>query len=138
MRAPPRPLLVLGFVLVMTALWLAHSPPSPTASRALKDAEARLHAHYRRNPPPAGWTLVGVNARARQAEVWVDFAVAAAHPAVAEGKPYPMLAAAMAGLCPPKADPVWRVLNPRQEIELRSLDGDRQVLLAVNCRAQGR
>ena len=135
MRPRPRPLLVLGFVLAMVALWIAHSPPSPVLSRALKDAEARLNEHYRRNPPPAGWTLTAVAARARQSEIWVDFAIAAGHPGLTAGKPYRALAEAMAGLCPGKADPVWRLLAKRQEIELRAVDVAGQVLLAVNCRA---
>ena len=135
MRPRPRPLLVLGFVLVMVALWIAHSPPSPTLGRALKDAEARLNEHYRRNPPPAGWTLIAVAARARQSEIWADFAVPAGHPGLTAGKPHKALAEAMAGLCPGKADPVWRLLAKRQEIELRAIGQDRSVLLAVNCRA---
>jgi hypothetical protein len=135
MRPRPRPLLVFGFVLAMVALWIAHSPPSPALSRALKDAEARLKEHYRRTPPPAGWTLTGVATRARQSEVWVDFAVAAAHPAVKAGKPYRALGRILSGLCPAMADPVWQLLSKRQEIELRALGDDRQVLLAVNCRA---
>lgn len=138
MRPRPRPLLVLGFVLAMAALWIARPPPSPTLSRALKDAEAKLKDHYRLHPPPAGWTLTGVVARARQSEIWVDFAVAAGHPGLTAGKPYRALAETMAGLCPAKADPVWRLLAKRQEIEVRAVSDDRGVLVAVNCRAEGK
>lgn len=137
MRPRPRPLLVLGFVLVMTALWIAHSPPSPVLSRALKDAEARLEEHYRRMPAPAGWTFAGVAARVRQSVIWVDFTVAASLPEVTAGKPYRTLAGIMAGLCPPKTDRAWRLLAARQEIELRAVVAGR-VLLAVNCRAEGK
>ncbi len=66
MRPPPRPFLVLGFMFLMAALWIAHDPPDPTKARALKDAEKRLIAYYRGRVLPNGWRLAAVSVDSRQ------------------------------------------------------------------------
>jgi len=137
MRPRPRPLLVLGFVALMTALWIAHSPPSPTLGRALKDAEARLGEFYRGRDLPAGWRLAGISVVSRRDEVWVDLRLAAGAAAALAANTPAATAAAVARACPPRADRVWRILKPSQQIELRAADEAGRVLVAVNCRAQG-
>jgi len=137
MRPRPRPLLVLGFVLAMAAVWAAYAPPSPTMGRALKDAEARLKDLYRSHPLPPGWRLTEVSVVSRRHEVWVDLRLADAAAAALADRAPPAIAAAVARQCPPKGDPVWRILQPRQQIELRAATEAGRVLAAVNCRAQG-
>ena len=73
MRPRPRPLLVLGFVLIMAALMYVQAPPNPQLSRALKDAAERLKAYYRGNPVPENWKISGVSTGAD--DVWVDFSL---------------------------------------------------------------
>ncbi|MBI2585968.1 MAG: hypothetical protein HYW28_08890 [Rhodospirillales bacterium] len=138
MRPRPRPLLVLGFVLAMAAVWVAYAPPSPTMGRALKDAEARLNEFYRGGALPPGWRLAEVSVVSRRHEVWVDVRLADAAAAALAERPRPAIAAAVARLCPPISDPVWRILQPRQEIEVRAATESGQVLAAVNCRAAAR
>ena len=137
MRPRPRPLLVLGFVLAMAAVWVAYSPPSPTMGRALKDTEARLNEFYRGRALPPGWRLAEVSVVSRRHEVWVDVRLAETAAAALAERSRPAIAAAVARLCPPNGDPVWRILQPRQEIEVRAATESGQVLAAVNCRAQG-
>jgi len=138
MRPRPRPLLVLGFVLAMAALWVAYSPPSPTMGRALKDAEARLKEFYRGGVLPPGWRLAEVSVVSRRHEVWVDLRLADAAAAAFAGRSRPAVAAAVARLCPPNDDAVWRILAARQEVEVRAATEGGQVLAAVNCRAAAR
>ncbi len=133
MRPRPRPLLVLGFVALMTALWIAHSPPSPVLGRALKDAEARAKAFYGGHPLPPGWTLNGVSADSREGVVWVDVRLAGAADALT-ARPRAEIADAAARHCPPKADAVWTLLQRRQGLELRLADAGGRVLVAVDCR----
>ncbi len=137
MRPRPRPFLVLGFMFVMAALWLAHAPPSPTLGRALKDAEARLKEFYRDRPLPPGWRLAQVSVVSRQGEVWVDLRLAAEAAAALTRQPRPAAVDAVARHCPPTSDLVWRILRPRQELEIRVDGDDGAALLAVNCRAHG-
>lgn len=138
MRPRPRPLLVLGFVLAMAAVWIAYSPPNPTMGRALKDAEARLKEFYRGGALPPGWRLAEVSVVSRRHEVWVDVRLADAEAAALAERSKPETAAAVARLCPPNSDPVWRILQPRQEIEVRAATESGHVLAAVNCRAEAR
>lgn len=137
MRPRPRPLLVLGFVVAMAALWIARAPPNPTLARALKDGEARLRQFYRERPLPTGWRLAGVSAVSRRQEVWVDVRLAADAAAALAAQPPATTAAAIAGLCPPATDPVWRIIHRRQEIEIRAAGEGGGAVVAVNCRAQG-
>lgn len=131
MRRRPRPLLVAGFVAVMIALWIAHDPPDPTRSRALRDAAERLRAYYREHPLPEGWAEAAVAVHG--AEVWADLTLPGADAAHAPDA----LAEALGARCPPKADLVWRLLRPGQEIQVRGLAPGGQVLAAVDCRHAG-
>jgi hypothetical protein len=103
--------------------------------RALKDAEARLNDIYRARPLPPGWRLADVSVVSRRHEVWVELLLAEDAAQALAGRSRPAVAAAVAGQCPPKDDPVWRILKPSQEIEVRAATEAGLVLAAVNCRA---
>ncbi len=136
MRPRPRPLMVLGFVLLMAAIMVVQSPPSPGPSRALKDAAARMKAYVPENPPPQGWQVATISTRA--GTVWVDLKLPEAEAASFSKPPFQALNQALGRQCPPKDDIVWRVLTPTQDIEIRAIAGGEKALLAVSCRARGR
>lgn len=135
MRAPPRPFLVLGFMFLMAALWIAHDPPDPTTARALKDAEKRVEEFYAVRPLPAGWRLAGVSVVSRQGEVWADVRLAGDAAAALKAKTGAAVIDAVARHCPPRSDEVWQILRSRQELEIRVAGDDGGVIIAVNCRA---
>ncbi len=134
MRPRPRPLLVLGFVLIMAALMYVQAPPNPQLSRALKDASEHLKAYYRETPVPEGWEIAGISAR--NGKVWVDMVLpgseAAALVKAAPGKGDQILGV----YCPPRSDMVWRILSETQGIEVRGLGPGGKAVLAVDCRAR--
>ncbi|MEE9316881.1 MAG: hypothetical protein V3U48_01170 [Rhodospirillales bacterium] len=134
MRPRPRPLLVLGFVLIMAALMYVQAPPNPQLSRALKDAEKHLKAYYRETPVPEGWEITGISSR--NGKVWVDMVLPGSQAAAlvnsAPGKGDQTLGV----YCPPRTDMVWRILSETQGLEVRGLDPGGKAVLAVDCRAR--
>ena len=128
--------MVLCFVLLMAAIMVVQSPPSPGPSRALKDAAARMKAYFPENPPPKGWQVATISTRA--GAVWVDLKLPEAEAASLSKPPFQALNQALGRQCPPKDDIVWRVLTPTQDIEIRAMAGGEKALLAVSCRALGR
>ena len=136
MRPRPRPLMVLCFVLLMAAIMVIQSPPSPGPSRALKDGAARLKTYFQEIPPPKGWQIAAISTRA--GAVWVDLRLPEAEAAFLSKPPSLALNQALGRQCPPKDDIVWRVLTPTQDIEIRAMAGGEKAFLAVSCRAQGR
>ena len=129
MRPRPRPLLVLAFILIMAALMYVQAPPSPKASRALKEAAERLKAYYRERPPPVGWKIAGI--AVSEGEVWVEMDL----PKSLADMPYEVVAAALGGQCPMRSDVAWRVLGPDQTIEVRGKTPGQKPFVAVDCRA---
>lgn len=136
MRPRPKPLVVLCFVLLMAAIMVVQSPPSPGPSRALKDAAARMKVYFPENPPPKGWQVAAISTRA--GAVWVDLRLPEAEAASFSKPPFQALKQALGRQCPPKDDIVWRVLSPTQDIEIRAIIGGEKALLAVSCLAHGR
>ena len=136
MRPRPRPLMVLCFVLLMAAIMVVQSPPSPGPSRALKDAAARMKAYFPENPPPKGWQIAAISTRA--GVVWVDMRLPETEAAFLSKPPFLALKQALGRQCPPKDDIVWRVLSPTQDIEIRAIIGGEKALLAVSCLARWR
>ncbi len=128
--------MVLCFVLLMAAIMVVQSPPSPGPSRALKDAAARMKAYFPEYPPPKGWQIAAISTRA--GAVWVDLKLPEAEAASLSKPPFQALSQALGRQCPPQDDIVWRVLTPTQEIEIRAIAGGEKALLAVSCRALGR
>ena len=134
MRPRRRPLLVLGFVLIMAALMYVQAPPNPRLSRALKDAEKHLKAYYLETPVPEGWKITGISAR--NGKVWVDIALPGPQ-AAALVKADPGKGEQTLGVhCPPRTDMVWRILSETQGIEVRGLGPGGKAVLAVDCRAR--
>lgn len=134
MRPRARPLLVLGFVLIMAVLMYVQAPPNPQLSRALKDAEEHLKAYYLGNPVPEGWEITGISSR--NGKVWVDMVLpgleAAALVNAAPGKGDQTLGVH----CPPRTDMVWRILSKTQGLEVRGWGPGGKAVLAVDCRAR--
>ena len=135
MRPRPRPLLVLGFVLIMAALMYVQAPPNPQLSRALKDAAERLKAYYRGNPVPENWKITGVSTGAD--DVWVDFSLPGGEAAALVQGPRDKMVETIGAQCPVRTDIVWRVLSPTQGIEIRARAAGKEPFIAVNSRAFG-
>ncbi len=133
MRPRPKPLIVLCFVLLMAAIMVIQSPPSPGPSRALKDAAAQMKAYFPENPPPKGWQIAAISTRA--GAVWVDMRLPEAEAASLSIPPFQALNQALGRQCPSKDDIVWRVLTSTQDIEIRGVRAEGKVLISVNCRA---
>ncbi len=133
MRPRPRPLLVLGFVLIMATLMYVQAPPNPQLSRALKDAEKHLKAYYRENPVPENWKITGVSTGAD--EVWVDLSLPRTEAEALIQGPRDKTVEIIGAQCPARSDVVWRVILPDQGIEIRARPTGKEPFIAVNCRA---
>ena len=132
MRPRPRPLLVLGFVLIMAALMYVQAPPNPHVSRALKDSSQRLKAYYRENPVPEGWKISEISVR--DGKVWVDMVLPGPEAAALAGAAPERGGQTLGVHCPPRTDIVWRILSETQGIEIRGLGPGGKAFLAVDCR----
>lgn len=124
-RRRPQPLLVLAFVMLMGVLMYIQKLPTREPVLGLEMASGRLSVYYTEQPPGPGWSVRSIAVQGKA--VWVDFGL----PKVTAGT----IQDALRARCPIKTDPAWSVLLKTQDIEVRGLANDGEVIAAISCRA---
>ncbi len=129
MRPRPRPVLVLGFVAAMAAVYYSQNPPSPLPSRTLKEAAEYLRGYYHTKPSREVTEITtgpGV--------VWVDVRAPRSATNERDGNDVAGTTARLRPVCPSGSDIAWKILLPDQDIEVRAVSPSGQPLIAISCR----